>query len=172
MSSGDATLREEVLRGLVHPLDRFAPQARPAGAGLDPGSLGEVAEPAGVVLLEPIDCLGRRFQGGHAVLFGEPRALAQRPLAHVGNQPLTHREVDVDVYAARAQGLARSRARLSRAPSANTTSVVCQISLKLVRGVSRSRWCATRNGLKRTIRAGSRRDCPGASDMSTLRCAL
>src|SRR5438270_677065 len=145
MSSGDATLREEVLRGLVHPLDRFAPQARPAGAGLDPGSLGEVAEPAGVVLLEPIDCLGRRFQGGDAAL---------------------------GAYAARAQGLARSLATLSRAPSANTTSVVCQISLKLVRGVSRSRWCSTRNGLKRTIRAGSRRDCPGASDMSTLRCAL
>src|SRR2546423_11631000 len=100
MSSGDATLGGEVPRGLVPPAARFAPQARPAGAGLDPGSLGEVAEPAGVVLLEPIDCLGRRFEGGHAVLFGEPRALAQRPLAHVGDQPLTHREVDVDVYPA------------------------------------------------------------------------
>src|SRR5437879_3621925 len=43
--------------GSLHPLDGLAPQARPGGAGLHPGSLGEVAEPAGIVLLEPGDCL-------------------------------------------------------------------------------------------------------------------
>src|SRR5437588_12374426 len=117
MSSGDATLREEVLRGLVHPLDGLAPQTRPRGAGLDPGSLGEVAEPAGIVLLEPVDCLGRGFQGRNAVLFSEPRAMPQRPLAHMRDQPLPYREIDVDVHAAGGCGRALTPFGVTQAPS-------------------------------------------------------
>src|SRR5256885_10222348 len=55
--SADATLMSGMFRASLHALDGLALQARPGGARLHPGSLREVAEPAGIVLLEPGDCL-------------------------------------------------------------------------------------------------------------------
>src|SRR2546430_1671415 len=101
---------------LLHTLFGFTPQAGPGGARLHPGSLGEVAELAGVVLLEPVDRFRRGFEGGDAVLFHEPPALAQGPLAHVRHQPLADREIDVDVHATGADGCGPTPSGVTQVP--------------------------------------------------------
>src|SRR6184192_3067722 len=103
-------------RQSLHALYVLAAQPRPGGARLHPGSLGEVAESAGIVLLEPVDRLRRGFDGGDAVIFGEPRALAQGPLAHVGDQALADREIDVDVHSARLRRGALTARGVTQAP--------------------------------------------------------
>src|SRR5919197_4552623 len=101
---GDARTRQYCSGGSLHPLDRLALQAGPSGARLHPGSLGEVAESAVMVLFEPGDGFGRRFERRHAVLFGESATLLQRPLAHVRDQALADRQIDVHVHTTGADG--------------------------------------------------------------------
>src|SRR2546425_3393464 len=85
----------------IHVLDRLALETRPGLARADPGSLAGRIQAAGVLVLQPLDQLGRRVVRGDAVLFSQPLALPQRPATQVRHEPQPDREVDVDIHAAR-----------------------------------------------------------------------
>src|SRR6058998_3919267 len=85
----------------IHALDRLALETRPGLARADPGSLAGRIQSAGVLVLQPLDQLGRRVVRGDAVLFSQPLALPQRPATQVRHEPQPDREVDVDIHPAR-----------------------------------------------------------------------
>src|SRR3989442_11083547 len=71
----------------IHALDRFGLETGPGLARPDPGPLAGRIQPAGVLLLQPLDQLGRRVVRSEAVLFAQPFAVTQRPAAQVRHQP-------------------------------------------------------------------------------------
>src|SRR5439155_809794 len=85
----------------IHALHRLALETRPGLARSDPGSLAGRIQSAGVLVLQPLDQLGRRVVRGDTVLFSQPLALPQRPATQVRHEPQPDREVDVDIHAAR-----------------------------------------------------------------------
>src|SRR5213592_1660235 len=85
----------------IHALHRLALETRPGLARSDPGSLAGRIQSAGVLVLQPLDQLGRRVVRGDTVLFSQPLALPQRPATQVRHEPQPDREVDVDIHPAR-----------------------------------------------------------------------
>src|SRR2546425_4945591 len=85
----------------IHALHRLALETRPGLARADPGSLAGRIQSAGVLVLQPLDQLGRRVVRGDTVLFSQPLALPHGPATQVRHEPQPDREVDVDIHAAR-----------------------------------------------------------------------
>src|SRR5207249_6142580 len=63
----------------IHALHRLALETRPGLARADPGSLAGRIQSAGVLVLQPLDQVGRRVVRGDTVLFSQPLALPQGP---------------------------------------------------------------------------------------------
>src|SRR2546428_11283511 len=102
----------------IHALDRLGLETGPGRARPAPGPLAGRIRPAGVLLLQPLDQLGRRVVRSEAVLFPQPLAFPQRPATQVRHEPQPDRQVDVDVHAARERGGAASFFGVAQKPSA------------------------------------------------------
>src|SRR2546428_6209911 len=85
----------------IHALDRFGLETGPGLARPDPGPLAWRIQPAGVLLLQPLDQLGRRVVRSEAVLFPQSLAFPQRPTTQVRHHPQPDRPVHVDAHATR-----------------------------------------------------------------------
>src|SRR5206468_3147998 len=102
----------------IHPLDRLTLETGPSLARADPGPLAGRIQPAGVLLLQPLDQLGRRVVRRDAVVFAQPLVVPHRPAAQVRHEPQPDRQVEVDVHPVRDARRATALLGVTQQPAA------------------------------------------------------